>query len=40
VVKATGVKTTTNQKQLIELIKNAGKTPVKRDSLYKVLQKF
>jgi cyclic dehypoxanthinyl futalosine synthase len=40
VVKATGIKTTTNQAQLIKLIKDTGKTPVKRDSLYSVLEKF
>jgi cyclic dehypoxanthinyl futalosine synthase len=34
VVKATGIKTTTNQKELIHIIKNAGKIPVQRDSRY------
>ena len=40
VVKATGIKTETNQEQLVQIIKNAGKIPVKRDSLYQVLEKF
>jgi cyclic dehypoxanthinyl futalosine synthase len=35
VVKATGIKTTTNQAQLAEIIKNAGRVPVQRDSLYR-----
>ncbi len=34
VVKATGIKTSTSQEQLCNIIKNAGKIPVKRDSLY------
>ena len=34
VVKATGVKTSTSQEQLCNIIKNAGKIPVKRNSLY------
>ena len=35
VVKATGIQTTTSQEQLAEIIKNAGKIPVQRDSLYR-----
>ncbi len=35
VVKATGIQTTTSQEQLAEIIKNAGKVPVQRDSLYR-----
>ena len=38
VVKATGIKTSTNQEQLCSIIKNAGKTPVKRNSLYQKLK--
>jgi cyclic dehypoxanthinyl futalosine synthase len=34
VVKATGIKTSTNQKELVHIIKNAGKVPVQRDSRY------
>ncbi len=40
VVKATGIKTTTNQTQLVEIIKNSGRVPVKRNSLYRVLEKW
>ena len=40
VVKATGIKTTTNQAQLVEIIKNSGRIPVKRDSLYRVLKRW
>ncbi len=35
VVKATGIQTTTNRAQLAQIIKNAGKIPVQRDSLYR-----
>jgi cyclic dehypoxanthinyl futalosine synthase len=34
VVKATGIKTSTNQKEFVHIIKNAGKIPVQRDSRY------
>ncbi len=40
VVKATGIKTNTNKEELIEIIKNAGKIPIQRDSQYKVLRQF
>jgi cyclic dehypoxanthinyl futalosine synthase len=40
VVKATGIETRTNMEELIELIKNAGKEPVLRDSEYNVLRRF
>jgi cyclic dehypoxanthinyl futalosine synthase len=40
VVKATGVVTTTNSAQLIDIIRNAGKTPVQRDSKYQIVRTF
>ena len=40
VVKATGVKTKTNADELIDLIRNAGKVPVQRDSQYHVIKEF
>lgn len=40
VVKATGIETRTNQTELIDIIRNAGKTPVQRDSDYKVMRTF
>jgi len=40
VVKATGIKTSTNHKELIEIIKNAGKIPVQRDSQYQMIRNF
>lgn len=40
VVKATGIKTRTNMTELIDIIKNAGKTPAQRDSDYRVLKVF
>lgn len=40
VVKATGIKTTASQEQLIRIIKNAGKIPAKRNSLYQTLEEF
>jgi cyclic dehypoxanthinyl futalosine synthase len=40
VVRATGVETRTNRDELIDLIQNAGKVPVQRDSEYKVIRKF
>ncbi len=40
VVKATGIETRTNQAELIDLIRNTGKTPVQRDSDYKVMRSF
>lgn len=39
VVKATGIKTSTNDKELIHIIKNAGKIPVQRDSRYHVIRR-
>lgn len=38
VVKATGITTRTNSQELIAIIKNAGKVPVQRDSLYRVIR--
>lgn len=38
VVKATGIKTKTNDRELIHIIKNAGKTPVQRDSRYRTIK--
>jgi cyclic dehypoxanthinyl futalosine synthase len=40
VVKATGIKTSTNDMELIHIIKNAGKIPVQRDSRYHELVSF
>ena len=40
VVKATGIETKTNMDEMISIIKNAGKTPVLRDSQYKVIREF
>ena len=40
VVKATGIETKTNMDEMITIIRNAGKTPVLRDSQYEVLRKF
>jgi len=40
VVKATGVKTKTTAEELIDYIRNAGKTPVQRNSLYEMLKKI
>ncbi|MGD9162217.1 MAG: CofH family radical SAM protein [Desulfobacteraceae bacterium] len=40
VVKATGIETKTNMDEMVSIIKNAGKTPVLRDSQYGVLREF
>lgn len=40
VVKATGIETRTTRDELIDIIKNAGKIPVQRDSEYQVIQRF
>jgi cyclic dehypoxanthinyl futalosine synthase len=40
VVKATGVKTKTNTQELVDLIENAGKIPVQRDSKYSIIKEF
>ncbi|OPX94955.1 MAG: Aminodeoxyfutalosine synthase [Syntrophorhabdus sp. PtaB.Bin006] len=40
VVKATGIETQTNMTELIDIITNAGKTPVQRDSDYRVIRGF
>ena len=40
VVKATGITTTASRDEMIALIKNAGKAPVQRDSLYRTVQAF
>jgi cyclic dehypoxanthinyl futalosine synthase len=40
VVKATGIKTSTNHKELVRIIKNAGKIPVQRDSRYHEIRRW
>ena len=40
VVKATGVETRTNMNELVDLIENAGKIPVQRDSQYRIIKEF
>ncbi|MDY6934003.1 MAG: CofH family radical SAM protein [Spirochaetota bacterium] len=40
VVKATGIKTKTNIPELINIIKNAGRVPVQRDSEYNAIRSF
>jgi cyclic dehypoxanthinyl futalosine synthase len=40
VVKATGINTTSSRDEMIALIKNAGKKPVQRDSLYRVVREY
>jgi cyclic dehypoxanthinyl futalosine synthase len=40
VVKATGVETKTNIEEMINVIRNAGKIPVQRDSAYRVIRKY
>ncbi len=40
VVKATGIETCTNIDELIKIIRNAGKIPVKRDSGYSIIRKY
>ncbi|MBT3362067.1 MAG: CofH family radical SAM protein [Chloroflexi bacterium] len=40
VVKATGIETKTNRDEMISLISNTGKTPVQRDSDYRVIRSF
>jgi 1,4-dihydroxy-6-naphthoate synthase len=40
VVKATGIETRTTKNELIDIIKNAGKIPVQRDSEYRVIRVF
>ncbi len=40
VVKATGIKTKTNDKELIDIIKNAGKIPAQRDSRYRLIKEW
>ncbi len=40
VVKATGVETSTSMQEMIELIRNAGKIPVQRDSRYSEIRSF
>jgi cyclic dehypoxanthinyl futalosine synthase len=40
VVRATGIKTRTNDKELIHIIQNAGKIPVQRDSRYQVIKEY
>jgi cyclic dehypoxanthinyl futalosine synthase len=40
VVKATGIKTRTNETELIHIIQNAGKIPVQRDSCYQAIKEY
>jgi len=40
VVKATGIKTRTNDTELIHIIQNAGKIPVQRDSRYQAIKEY
>jgi cyclic dehypoxanthinyl futalosine synthase len=40
VVKATGIETKTNRDEIIDIIRNAGRLPVQRDSVYRVLRSF
>ncbi len=40
VVKATGIKTRTNEGELVDIIRNAGKIPIKRDSNYQLIKSF
>jgi len=40
VVKATGIETRTNTDEMIDIIKNAGRIPVQRDSQYKIIRYF
>ncbi len=40
VVKATGIKTRTNDKELIHFVQNAGKIPVQRDSRYQAIKEY
>jgi cyclic dehypoxanthinyl futalosine synthase len=40
VVKATGIKNRTNMEELIDMIKDAGKTPYQRDSDYCKIRSF
>ncbi len=40
VVKATGIKTRTHDKELVHIIQNAGKIPVQRDSRYQVIKEY
>jgi cyclic dehypoxanthinyl futalosine synthase len=40
VVKATGIKTRTNDKELIHIIQNTGKIPVQRNSCYQTIKEY
>jgi cyclic dehypoxanthinyl futalosine synthase len=40
VVKATGIRTRTSTQELMDLIENAGKIPVQRDSQYRIIKEF
>lgn len=40
VVKATGIERSTRMEQFVELIRNAGRVPVQRDSEYTILRRF
>lgn len=40
VVKSTGIETRANKQLFIDIIKNAGRIPVERDSAYKVIRQY
>lgn len=40
VVRATGIQIRTNREEIIDIIKNAGKTPCQRDSEYRIIRRY
>ncbi len=40
VVRATGIETRTNMSELVDIIRNAGREPVQRDSEYRIVRRF
>jgi len=40
VVSSAGVTNSMNQEEMIELIRDVGENPAKRDTAYKILEKF
>lgn len=40
VVRATGIRTSTNMDQVVDIIRNAGKKPAQRDSQYRIVRQF
>jgi cyclic dehypoxanthinyl futalosine synthase len=40
VVKSTGIDTSTSEREMTDIIRNAGKIPVKRDSLYRIIRRY